>query len=174
MSLEPVQVMSGQVAELKVAPSSNGDSAGSWEGKREFEKDHLGLTTKPKPVSLTLHPELHVSHFYCVIFPDHKSAKALLVETITWNQTTLCTPLPSLHPVAAPTPGLFSWVSCWHCPRAVLSTPYKKGGLGIRSGQANCESGCVLGSTDYESISSFASVMNELKKKLISSVSARV
>lgn len=102
MSLEPVQVMSGQVAELKVAPSSNGDSAGSWEGKREFDKDHLGLTAKPKPVSLTLHPELHVSHFYYVIFPDHKSAKALPVETITWNQTTLCTPLPSLHPVAAP------------------------------------------------------------------------
>lgn len=100
MSLEPVQVMSGQVAELKVAPSSNGDSAGSWEGKREFDKDHLGLTAKPKPVSLTLHPELHVSHFYYVIFPDHKSAKALPVET--WNQTTLCTPLPSLHPVAAP------------------------------------------------------------------------
>lgn len=122
--------MSGQVAELKVAPSSNGDSAGSWEGKREFDKDHLGLTAKPKPVSLTLHPELHVSHFYYVIFPDHKSAKALPVETITWNQTTLCTPLPSLHPVAAPppTPSLFSRVSCWHCPRAVLSTPYKKGG----------------------------------------------
>lgn len=51
MSLEPVQVMSGQVAELKVAPSSNGDSGGSWEEKREFDKDHLGLTAKPKPVT---------------------------------------------------------------------------------------------------------------------------
>lgn len=52
MSLDPVQVMSGQVKELKVAPSSNGDSRGSWEEKEEFDQDHLGLTTKPKPVSL--------------------------------------------------------------------------------------------------------------------------
>lgn len=52
MSLDPVQVMSGQVKELKVGPSANGDSRGSWEGKEEFDQDHLGLTTKPKPVSL--------------------------------------------------------------------------------------------------------------------------
>lgn len=53
MSLDPVQVMTGQVKELKVAPSANGDSRGSWEEKEEFDQDHLGLTTKPKPVSLT-------------------------------------------------------------------------------------------------------------------------
>lgn len=52
MSLDPVQVMSGQVKELKVGPSTNGESRGSWEGKEEFDQDHLGLTTKPKPVSL--------------------------------------------------------------------------------------------------------------------------
>lgn len=52
MSLDPVQVMSGQVKELKVAPSTNGDSRGSWGEKEEFDHDHLGLTTKPKPVSL--------------------------------------------------------------------------------------------------------------------------
>lgn len=51
MSLDPVQVMSGQVKELKVGPSANGDSRGSWEGKEEFDQDHLGLTSKPKPVS---------------------------------------------------------------------------------------------------------------------------
>ncbi|KAI3358348.1 hypothetical protein L3Q82_014792 [Scortum barcoo] len=49
MSLDPVQVMSGQVKELKVTPSSNGDSRGSWEEKEEFDQDHLGLSTKPKP-----------------------------------------------------------------------------------------------------------------------------
>lgn len=53
MSLDPVQVMSGQVKELKVSPSSNGDSRGSWEVKEEFDQDHLGLTAKPKSVSLT-------------------------------------------------------------------------------------------------------------------------
>lgn len=52
MSLDPVQVLSGQVKELKVGPSTNGESRGSWEGKEEFDQDHLGLTTKPKPVSL--------------------------------------------------------------------------------------------------------------------------
>lgn len=52
MSLDPVQVMSGQVKELKLVPSTNGESRGSWEGKEEFDQDHLGLTTKPKPVSL--------------------------------------------------------------------------------------------------------------------------
>lgn len=52
MSLDPVPVMSGQAKELKVGPSANGDSRGSWEGKEEFDQDHLGLTTKPKPVSL--------------------------------------------------------------------------------------------------------------------------
>lgn len=51
MSLDPVQVMSGQIEELNVAPSSNGDSRGSWEGKEEFNQDHLGLSTKPKSVS---------------------------------------------------------------------------------------------------------------------------
>lgn len=51
MSLDPVQVISGQVKELKVGPSANGDSRESWEGKQEFDQDHLGLTTKPKPVS---------------------------------------------------------------------------------------------------------------------------
>lgn len=55
MSLDPVQVMSGQVKELKVAPSSNGDSREPWEEKEEFDQDHLGLTTKPKPVSVTDH-----------------------------------------------------------------------------------------------------------------------
>uniref|UniRef100_A0A3B4YZ15 5'-nucleotidase, cytosolic IAa n=1 Tax=Stegastes partitus TaxID=144197 RepID=A0A3B4YZ15_9TELE len=48
MSLDPVQVMSGQVEELKVAPSSNGDSRGSWEEKEELDQDHLVLTSKPK------------------------------------------------------------------------------------------------------------------------------
>lgn len=59
MSLDPVQVMSGQVKELKVAPSANGDSRGSWEGKEEFDQDHSGLTAKPKPVSPCT-PFLHV------------------------------------------------------------------------------------------------------------------
>uniref|UniRef100_A0A8D3BG23 5'-nucleotidase, cytosolic IAa n=1 Tax=Scophthalmus maximus TaxID=52904 RepID=A0A8D3BG23_SCOMX len=49
MSLDAVQVMSGQVKELKVPPPSNGDSRGSWEEKEEFDRDHLGLSTKPKP-----------------------------------------------------------------------------------------------------------------------------
>lgn len=53
MSLDPVQVMSGQAKELKVSPSSNGDSRGSWEEKEEFDQDNLGLTTKPKPVSVS-------------------------------------------------------------------------------------------------------------------------
>ncbi|XP_008282114.1 cytosolic 5'-nucleotidase 1A-like [Stegastes partitus] len=51
MSLDPVQVMSGQVEELKVAPSSNGDSRGSWEEKEELDQDHLVLTSKPKSVT---------------------------------------------------------------------------------------------------------------------------
>lgn len=51
MSLDPVQVMSGQVNQLKVPPPSNGDSRGSWEEKREFDQDQLGLSTNPKPVS---------------------------------------------------------------------------------------------------------------------------
>ncbi len=55
MSLDPVQVMSGQVKELKVAPSTNGDSRGSWGEKEEFNQDNLGLTTKPKPVSVSFH-----------------------------------------------------------------------------------------------------------------------
>lgn len=51
MSLDHVQVMTGQVKEMKVAPSANGDSSrGLWE-KKEFERDDLGLTTTPKPVS---------------------------------------------------------------------------------------------------------------------------
>ncbi|AWP04850.1 Si:dkey-255n2.1 [Scophthalmus maximus] len=49
MSLDAVQVMSGKVKELKVPPPSNGDSRGSWEEKEEFDRDHLGLSTKPKP-----------------------------------------------------------------------------------------------------------------------------
>lgn len=53
MSLDPVQVMSGQVQDLKVSPSSNGESRGSWEEK-EFDRDQLDLTTKPKPVSIRL------------------------------------------------------------------------------------------------------------------------
>lgn len=53
MSLDAVQVMSGQVKELKVSPSSNGDARGSWEGKEEFDPNQLELTTKPKPVSVT-------------------------------------------------------------------------------------------------------------------------
>lgn len=53
MSLDHVQVMTGQVQEMNVATSANGDnssSRGSWEEK-EFERDDLGLTTTPKPVS---------------------------------------------------------------------------------------------------------------------------
>lgn len=47
----PLQVMSSQAKEVKVAASANGDSSrASWEGK-EFEQDALGLTTTPKPVS---------------------------------------------------------------------------------------------------------------------------
>ncbi|TWW65453.1 Cytosolic 5'-nucleotidase 1A [Takifugu flavidus] len=49
MSLDPVQVMTGQVKELKVATSANGDgSRGSWEEKEEFQRDDLGLKTAPK------------------------------------------------------------------------------------------------------------------------------
>ncbi|KAF3833524.1 hypothetical protein F7725_024728 [Dissostichus mawsoni] len=51
MSLDPVQVMSGQVKELKVGPSSNGDSRGSWEEKEEIDQDNVGISTKPKPVT---------------------------------------------------------------------------------------------------------------------------
>ncbi|KAK2830092.1 hypothetical protein Q5P01_018023 [Channa striata] len=51
MSLDPVQVISGQVNDLKVAPSSNGDSRDSWEDKEEFNQDNLGLTSKAKPVT---------------------------------------------------------------------------------------------------------------------------
>ncbi|KAM3857952.1 5'-nucleotidase, cytosolic IAa [Diretmus argenteus] len=51
MSLDTVQVIAGQVKELQVAPSSNGESRGSWEKKEEFDQDHLGLTTKPKLVT---------------------------------------------------------------------------------------------------------------------------
>lgn len=52
MSLDPVQVMTGQVTELKAAASANGDgSRGSWEEKGQFECNDLGLTTAPKPVS---------------------------------------------------------------------------------------------------------------------------
>lgn len=58
MSLDPVQVMATQVEELKVAAPANGDSSrGSWEEK-EFDQNNLGLTTKPKPVSLTDTPSL--------------------------------------------------------------------------------------------------------------------
>lgn len=53
MSLDAIQVMSGQVKELKVSPSSNGDTRGSWEGKEEFDPNQLELTAKPKPVSVT-------------------------------------------------------------------------------------------------------------------------
>ncbi|XP_041823338.1 5'-nucleotidase, cytosolic IAa isoform X1 [Melanotaenia boesemani] len=51
MSLDPVQVMSGQVKELQVSSSSNGETRGSWEEKPVFDQDQLGLTTKPKPVT---------------------------------------------------------------------------------------------------------------------------
>lgn len=61
MSLDPVQVMSGQVKELKVASSSNGESRGSWEEKEEFDQDHLGLSTKPKPVSVTDYSSVRMS-----------------------------------------------------------------------------------------------------------------
>lgn len=70
MSLDPVQVMSGQVTELKGAPSSNGDSRRSWEEKEEFNQDRLGLTTKPKSVSL------NVPVFVNVSFRDHRGVKA--------------------------------------------------------------------------------------------------
>lgn len=71
MSLDPVQVMSGQVKELKVSPSSNGESRGSWDAKEEFDQDHLGLTTKPKSVSPTDHSCASI-----LLFPDHQSAAA--------------------------------------------------------------------------------------------------
>lgn len=52
MSLDPMQVMTGQVKELKVATAANGDgSRGSWEEKEELQGDGLGLKTAPKPVS---------------------------------------------------------------------------------------------------------------------------
>lgn len=63
MSLDPVQVMTSQVKELKVVPSANGDSRGSWEEKEEFDQDHLGLTTKPKPVSLSYSSEMSLCLF---------------------------------------------------------------------------------------------------------------
>lgn len=53
MSLDPIQVMSGQVKELKVSPSSNGDTRGSWEEKEVFDPNQLDRTAKPKPVSVT-------------------------------------------------------------------------------------------------------------------------
>lgn len=71
MSLDPIQVMSGQVKELKVAPSSNGDSRGSGEEKEEFNQDCLGLTTKPKSVSLSVGLFGNISRL------DHHGAKAV-------------------------------------------------------------------------------------------------
>lgn len=55
MSMDPVQVK-----ELKVPPSSNGDSKGSWEEKDEFDQDQLGHTPKSKPVSVADLSELAV------------------------------------------------------------------------------------------------------------------
>lgn len=57
MSLDPVQVMATQVKELKVAAANGDSSRGSWEEK-EFDQNNLGLTNKPKPVSLTDTPSL--------------------------------------------------------------------------------------------------------------------
>lgn len=62
MSLDPVQVMTGQVKELKVATSANGDGGrGSWEEKEGFQLDDLGLKTAPKPVSPEKRHHLGVS-----------------------------------------------------------------------------------------------------------------
>lgn len=58
MSLDPVQVMSGKVKELKISPSSNGDTRGSWEEKEEFDRSQLSPAAKPKPVSLSAPREL--------------------------------------------------------------------------------------------------------------------
>lgn len=62
MSLDHVQVMSGQGPEMKGASSANGDgSRGSWEQK-EFERADLGHTTAPKPVSPEKRHRLAASH----------------------------------------------------------------------------------------------------------------
>lgn len=98
MSVDPVQVMSGQVKELKIAPSSNGDSRGSWEEKEEFNQDRLGLTTKPKPVSLNVHL------FVTMLFSHHQAAKASSIRHLLDNTFLLNIPLSSsvlICPVAA-------------------------------------------------------------------------
>ena len=63
MSLDPVRVMTGQVEELKVSPSSNGDSKGPWEEKAEFDQDNLGLTVKPKMVGRSRQNDLWACNF---------------------------------------------------------------------------------------------------------------
>lgn len=78
MSLDPVQVKSGQVKDLKVSPSSNGDTRGSWDGKEEFDPNRLDLNAKSKPVSV----------ISCL---NHSSDCNLLVWTVL--QTSLFAPL---------------------------------------------------------------------------------
>ncbi|CAL1584366.1 unnamed protein product [Knipowitschia caucasica] len=51
MSLDPVQVASVQVQELKVASSSNGDSKASWEEKQEFGSQECLNSSKSKSVT---------------------------------------------------------------------------------------------------------------------------
>ena len=78
MSLDPVQVMAGQVEELKVAPSANGDSRGSFEAMEEFDQDHLGLTTKPKPVSPSY---LSECVYVALVLPGAFTHVAAVVDT---------------------------------------------------------------------------------------------
>ncbi|MEQ2292407.1 hypothetical protein AMECASPLE_022863 [Ameca splendens] len=77
MSLDPIQVMSGQVKELKSSPSSNGDTRGSWEEKEEFDPNQLDLTVKPKPVTGRLARKVEGA----VFFPKPENAVTIAVSS---------------------------------------------------------------------------------------------
>ncbi|KAK5884022.1 hypothetical protein CesoFtcFv8_020288 [Champsocephalus esox] len=78
MSLDPVQVMSGQVKELKVGPSSNGDSRGSWEEKED--QDDVGLATKPKPVTGRRTRKVEGGVFFCKYVQSSSKVVSLATE----------------------------------------------------------------------------------------------
>lgn len=92
MSVDPVQVMSGQVKELQVAASSNGDSRGSWEEKEEFNRDGLGVSTKPKQVSLVFSPRILKLH----LCPDLPCCCLILMSQMFMLPT--CSSKPSSEP----------------------------------------------------------------------------
>lgn len=126
MSLDPVQVMSGQVPELKGAPSSNGDSRGSWEEKEEFNQDRLGLTTKPKSVSVTV-------PVFVTIILRLSGCEGLTLRHALDNTFLLIIPphlpcccLPQFIPVS----------QMFMLPTCSFKHSSKTGGCGVRQGEA--------------------------------------